>query len=268
MRDDSNCTVDGCPSPRINSKVCANHYKAARLGEISIPGYKPKPFPDCEAPECSNRGTKSGYCPAHYKQRRRKGGTTRVQFQAEMTCSVDVCAEPALAKNLCAAHYHRKRAAERGLRTTECTTLGCATRVRVPGLCGPHAKVQEKARKRELGDRECIHPACDGRVSHWSKDLCRKHGAAKQEKGLSMQQYLELAGTTACEACGGVEKLVTDHKHGHHTRDSQMCPECIRGMLCNGCNSALGYLGEDEARIEGLLAYIRRFHGDPVRSGA
>ena len=269
VREESTCDVDGCRSPKVNTRVCSTHYHQVRMGELVIPGYSPKPFPPCQGPDCEKRGHWSGYCTTHGGHIQREGRPRKVVFQREKECSVDNCTDAASAKGMCVTHYHQKRAAERGLRTTACTTPGCATRVRAPGPCGPH-KTERLRQERALlaqGQCECLN--CEKTVTMWSSRVCASHKRYQTSKGLSHEQLIELMAVQACESCGNVEKLVTDHKHGHHNEDSKkMCPDCIRGRLCNGCNSALGYLGEDEARIEGLLAYIRRFHGDPVRSGA
>ncbi len=44
--------------------------------------------------------------------------------------------------------------------------------------------------------------------------------------------------------------------------DHQCCPgkgscgNCVRGLLCNGCNLTLGYAGDDSARLHALANYI------------
>lgn len=45
------------------------------------------------------------------------------------------------------------------------------------------------------------------------------------------------------------EKAVVDHCHATGV---------IRGLLCHGCNVALGFLGEDKNRIFGLTEYIQK----------
>lgn len=56
-----------------------------------------------------------------------------------------------------------------------------------------------------------------------------------------------LALPDACEICGSRERLCVDHCHsvGH-----------VRGALCNACNLALGYMGDDPARLRAAAAYI------------
>lgn len=42
-------------------------------------------------------------------------------------------------------------------------------------------------------------------------------------------------------------RLAVDHDHKHHEGQKQACKECIRGLLCDGCNRfALPILEENE----------------------
>lgn len=69
-----------------------------------------------------------------------------------------------------------------------------------------------------------------------------------------------------CAACGQAEEtapggrvnsLSIDHDH-ICCPGQRSCGKCIRGLLCNRCNRALGLLRDSEATIESLLAYARR----------
>ena len=87
------------------------------------------------------------------------------------------------------------------------------------------------------------------------KALKQSYESKKSLYGITKEQYLELldAQGIACASCGddatGAEHtLCIDHDH--YTNE-------IRGLLCNGCNTALGWLEDDPIRAEKLAKYAR-----------
>ena len=81
--------------------------------------------------------------------------------------------------------------------------------------------------------------------------------------GLTVEQYDALLEQQdyRCAACRTHEKdapkgrLHVDHDHACCSgRDS--CGQCIRGLLCQSCNQALGHLKDDIERITRLAAYV------------
>lgn len=69
--------------------------------------------------------------------------------------------------------------------------------------------------------------------------------------GITMDEFEAIEETQGkkCASCGIAAKLVVDHDH--ETR-------IVRGLLCHGCNSSLGLLGEDPARIRALADYAEK----------
>lgn len=62
-----------------------------------------------------------------------------------------------------------------------------------------------------------------------------------------------------CAACGSFDDLHIDHDHSCCPRGVKTCGKCTRGILCRGCNQALGCLNEDPKRVKLLGDYIDRF---------
>lgn len=64
-----------------------------------------------------------------------------------------------------------------------------------------------------------------------------------------------------CAACG--EKLTDENirvDHNHQCCPGQSsCGKCVRGLLCAGCNVALGMLKDDPNRALALATYLMRF---------
>lgn len=72
------------------------------------------------------------------------------------------------------------------------------------------------------------------------------------------QDFLEWVAKEAegCEICGSHEKLCIDHDH--KTGE-------VRGVLCQGCNQAIGCMGDCKIRLQKAIVYLQRCQG--VASG-
>lgn len=80
----------------------------------------------------------------------------------------------------------------------------------------------------------------------------RDHSLRKRY-GISSVEWDALFETQdcACALCGRTQanRWHTDHDHATGT---------VRGILCWGCNSSLGHLGDSVAGLEKAIAYLRR----------
>lgn len=66
---------------------------------------------------------------------------------------------------------------------------------------------------------------------------------------------------SCCKICGAHEddlpkKLFVDHDHAH-CGDTKGCPDCVRGLLCQPCNSAIGLMGDSPERLFAAAEYLR-----------
>ena len=64
-----------------------------------------------------------------------------------------------------------------------------------------------------------------------------------------------------CKICGTHEdelpnRLFVDHDHAHCTA-TQGCPGCVRGLLCQPCNSAIGLMADSPGRLVAAAEYLR-----------
>lgn len=81
------------------------------------------------------------------------------------------------------------------------------------------------------------------------KDIAQKR---KRLYGITTEAYealLEQQGGH-CATCPSTVKLSVDHDH---------VTGAVRGILCHGCNAALGFARDDADRLRALAAYIEAF---------
>lgn len=271
---ENTCSVSGCENPcwREVCKACGRKIRYGALPEQFGVTHNPKcAVPGCEEPRYTSKGP---HCRGHYgvklegrdpstKRSKRKNGTPAP------ICSEQECEEPAASKGKCVTH---RRHEINPLQRNECQADGCSKRV-TREYCAEHLnqmrqhgftwigpRPTERIRQiRESRRGECHVPHCTNKTSSEVSPLCRTHQGDRSRKGLEADEYLELLSRPNCESCGVPNPTATDHDHScPHPRDG-MCRKCIRGRLCNGCNSALGYALESPERLRSLAEYIERF---------
>jgi hypothetical protein len=117
-----------------------------------------------------------------------------------------------------------------------------------------------KRRERGLPEGDSRHGTYSGYVN-WSC-RCRPctNASMDYQRRLAYGEGAEqLAARLAaqggvCASCGANSPGT---KRGWHT-DHNHSTGVVRGILCGGCNVALGMLGEDPARIKALGVYLER----------
>jgi len=81
----------------------------------------------------------------------------------------------------------------------------------------------------------------------------------KYRHGITREQYEEMyaaqGGICAVEACDG-EATHIDHDHSCCPRRGKGCGKCVRGLLCPGCNHALGSAQDDPDRLRAMADYL------------
>jgi len=85
----------------------------------------------------------------------------------------------------------------------------------------------------------------------------RRGWKLKSRYGISAAEYddmlMEQGGVCAiCKGESGNTRLVVDHDH--ETGD-------IRAILCHSCNTGLGMLEDDPARLKKAIRYLKRYEG-------
>lgn len=72
--------------------------------------------------------------------------------------------------------------------------------------------------------------------------------------GLTLEGYMSILEEQkyGCAICGLVPKDGDKRLHVDHDHKTGK----VRGLLCNNCNTALGFLEDDSKRIEKMLSYL------------
>lgn len=165
-----------------------------------------------------------------------------------------------------------------------CVAHGCLRMAEVPskGVCHAHYKklrahsgrYEPANAARMVGDRTCtrcakILPvtefALQSNVPGGRSAVCkpckneykRARGNLRwRQYGLTEQQYDEMVAACGgrCEICGEVPSGERPVLHIDHCHDIGV----VRGLLCRGCNTALGHMKDDPDRLVAAAAYLRR----------
>jgi hypothetical protein len=79
---------------------------------------------------------------------------------------------------------------------------------------------------------------------------------------MSDAEFLAFMADPKCHACGSLDPgnangWAVDHDHACCPGNFG-CRSCVRGLLCHGCNLALGGVQDDPDRLLDLYAYLKR----------
>jgi hypothetical protein len=98
--------------------------------------------------------------------------------------------------------------------------------------------------------------------SHACKRIRLKQTKMLLNYGLSQESLQEImsrqgGGCAICLRTSPGVRLVVDHDH-QCCAGLKSCGRCVRGILCNQCNQALGLFGESVSRIKNAVEYLAR----------
>lgn len=270
------CSVENCQSASRTRGLCPKHYNQQMYGapERTRDGSE---TPKCAVSHCvrlANSRTEGSLCQAHYHIKWRGGDPESRILRAkddakgrtDKKCRVGDCHRRAETKSLC--NYHARQArtgrievpAELGIKLNgPCSFEGCERPYTSKRLCHSHymqwtstGKLTELRDygKYVKGDHVCAVGQC--KKPAVSQGLCERHNAMRVNYKLTVEQITEVWENPVCSnpGCGETKRLHMDHDHA---------TGAFRALLCSGCNTGLGMLKEDAARIRGLADYIESF---------
>lgn len=76
---------------------------------------------------------------------------------------------------------------------------------------------------------------------------------------ITEEKYLEMLDKYdgKCYACKEDKATDIDHDHSCCTYKRGSCGNCIRGILCHHCNTALGLAKDSKERLQKLIEYLK-----------
>lgn len=120
-----------------------------------------------------------------------------------------------------------------------------------------------KGRRIYFDDDSCIIPGCSQPPRRL--DLCKIHAYIRNSMILSDEKIIELFADPRCHICGRQEWATTkkhlslDHDHTHHPENRKRgCDECVRGLLCHGCNVGLGNFLDSPELLQKASDYLEK----------
>jgi hypothetical protein len=170
----------------------------------------------------------------------RNGYNLRVsRTSGKFTCTVDQCDRRHYAKGYCRLHYDRVRDYGRTDILKEVLPLD-----------------QEKQFYRTI----------NGKV--YKGNLYSLESRIWHKYKMTVEQWTALA-ENGCNICGAATGTASD-RHLHVDHDHACCPgktscgECVRGIVCNSCNTAIGRyekgtLRDDYPKRDGIIKYLQDY---------
>lgn len=105
--------------------------------------------------------------------------------------------------------------------------------------------------------QECLEP-----VKHVVPRLKAHHVPHERVKEMIKNPYCPICGKYLLESDfpGGRKRpvLVVDHDHKCCPNGSFSCGKCVRGLICAGCNVAIGLLGDSPERARAMIDYLNK----------
>lgn len=171
---------------------------------------------------------------------------------ASTECIDTECSLPSYSMDLCRKHYQRNWRQRKGIgrdpaKFHRLSEVDRSAKVATCSICGPLTPIRVFSHNGAAG---CLSPAGKRR---------RKDNLSAM--GMTPENYdaLRESQGNACGLCRGPlgEKPHLDHDHSCCPKN-RACSKCLRGLLCNRCNTGLGKFRDDPALLLRAVEYLQR----------
>lgn len=136
-------------------------------------------------------------------------------------CKFHECENFIFSKELCKGHYQQQYNGK------ELTPLGL------------------RGRKKLYSHTKCEVNSCNRNAE--AKGLCRRCYQRLWKFDISREELIKLP--SRCEVCGSEDRTHLDHSHESNN---------VRGVLCHGCNIAIGMVKENKETLNNLIKYLEK----------
>lgn len=228
--------------------VCKDRARAARLGA-------------CWFDPCDKPARNAGLCSGHAAQRRRGKELTPLRYQplagTRQQCTFDECVNLAKAHGLCWGHIAQVRQGHP------------LTPLRRRRRNSTHSVRDEHGRKR-CYSCETWKPTTEFSVQRGNADGlyaecrdCAKHSGRLRRFSVTPEQHAAMLRSQGgrCAICrmlpDGSRELAVDHDHNCCPDSARSCGKCVRGLLCQRCNTGIGSLRDDPDLLTAAAEYVR-----------
>lgn len=121
------------------------------------------------------------------------------------------------------------------------------------GRCKSCGELHEQT-GREVQNNKAPSSCKNFKPHNWS-GLEREDNIIRKQYGISMKQFTDLlaeqgGGCAICEKPMETLRRRMNIDHCHETNE-------VRGILCSGCNTGLGHLGDNIAGLQRAIAYLQ-----------
>jgi len=242
----------------------------------------------CSYENCARKRESAVYCGAHYR-RNLKGlpmdALIQVRRKRQVApedglCTMPLCSKPFHAVGYCSAHYARLlrgNSRDEPLRSSPgtarpvCSILFCnfeADATVHGSVCAAHRTMMGRHGRshavitRPFRFAECTISLCH--KPYFSSGMCVRHNTRAYSYRLSAMQLDMILRETQCQACGcdvTEDTMHIDHDHICCVQ-ANTCGNCVRGVLCAGCNIGLGAFGDSIDKLISAAEFLER-HSAP-----
>lgn len=207
----------------------------------------------CSETECANVRAAKGLCASHYAQAKRGAFLGPVKQVPAVSCSFGECPVVARNRGLCHTHYAQQR--KEGKLTAQLKIKGSSLVRNADGnkLCC-HCKQWLPENQFGGGSK-----SLDKLASYCSRcTTLRAFNMNRNDYDLMLSKQSGVCAICAC-APDNDKMLTVDHDHSCCDDGRNSCGKCVRGLLCNMCNAALGMMRDDPQRLRAGADYLDSF---------